>query len=409
MTKSNKPDNARDVDADFDIPTYDPKKDGAKAGRDLTSRGTASRGTASRVSRVSQDVDAEQPETEVLSASRPTERTAETTAARTAPSSDEERAQQAEEPVKPKRSSVLDRAGRAEPQTIAPRGTTAGEPEYRESESRGAEYRGTEDVTDDVDVDADTRTTAFPRPAVQRDSEPEETVALNRDVDADAEYDYADQPHTELIGAGTAGAATEMSPEATSGVAAADSDDALRVDEDALDDDRTRDGRRGTIDFGLLLARLALGLFLICSGAAAFFNLGNSGGLTELESEFAAYPHANIWAIAIPALELFAGVFLVLGLVFPFAAMVAVAVTGFSALHAISTGGVGFDVFSWTADIWLPVVLFALSLAVQFTGPGVASLDFGRSWARRPLASSWVFAILGIAAAAGAAFFAGIF
>ena len=81
MTKSNKPDNARDVDADFDIPTYDPKKDGAKAGRDLTSRGTASRGTASRVSRVSQDVDAEQPETEVLSASRPTERTAETAAA----------------------------------------------------------------------------------------------------------------------------------------------------------------------------------------------------------------------------------------------------------------------------------------------------------------------------------------
>lgn len=407
MTKSNKPDNARDVDADFDIPTYDPKKDGAKAGRDLTSRGTASRGTASRVSRVSQDVDAEQPETEVLSASRPTERTAETAAARTAPSSDEERAQQAEEPVKPKRSSVFDRAGRAEPQTIAPRGTTAGEPEYRESESRGAEYRGTEDVTDDIDVDADTRTTAFPRPAVQRDSEPEETVALDRDYTADTDtgYDYADQPRTELIGAGAAGAGAA----ADTGTAAADADDALRVDEDALDDDRARDGRRGTIDFGLLLARLALGLFLICSGAATFFNLGNSGGLTELESEFAAYPHANVWAIAIPALELFAGVFLVLGLVFPFAAMVAVAVTGFSALHAISTGGVGFDVFSWTADMWLPVVLFALSLAVQFTGPGVASLDFGRSWARRPLASSWIFAILGIAAAAGAAFFAGIF
>ena len=394
MTKSNKPDNARDVDADFDIPTYDPKKDGAQSAGDAVNRGTASR--VSRVSRDSRPSE-EHPETEVLSTPRSTERAATTSGGRDDVRGDQRDNQLSEEPAKPKRSSVFDRAGRAEPQTIAPRANTAPEPEYR----------GAEDAADDFDADADTRTTAFPRPAVQRDSEPEETVALDRDYTADTDtgYDYADQPRTELIGAGAAGA----SAAADTGTAAADADDALRVDEDALDDDRARDGRRGTIDFGLLLARLALGLFLICSGAATFFNLGNSGGLTELESEFAAYPHANVWAIAIPALELFAGVFLVLGLVFPFAAMVAVAVTGFSALHAISTGGVGFDVFSWTADMWLPVVLFALSLAVQFTGPGVASLDFGRSWARRPLASSWIFAILGIAAAAGAAFFAGIF
>jgi doxX family protein len=44
------------------------------------------------------------------------------------------------------------------------------------------------------------------------------------------------------------------------------------------------------------------------------------------------------------------------------------------------------------------VMAAVLALVVQFTGPGIYALDGARGWARRPLASSWLFMILGIAA-----------
>lgn len=40
---------------------------------------------------------------------------------------------------------------------------------------------------------------------------------------------------------------------------------------------------------------------------------------------------------------------------------------------------------------------FAIAIALQFTGPGFISFDVKRSWARRPLATSWIFVIVGIA------------
>lgn len=49
--------------------------------------------------------------------------------------------------------------------------------------------------------------------------------------------------------------------------------------------------------------------------------------------------------------------------------------------------------------MWLAVFVFAASLVLQFTGPGLYGVDAGRSWARRPLASSWICAALGVAAA----------
>ena len=47
----------------------------------------------------------------------------------------------------------------------------------------------------------------------------------------------------------------------------------------------------------------------------------------------------------------------------------------------------------------LSIVMLGISRALQFTGPGLVSLDFGRSWARRPLVSSWIFILLAIAGA----------
>lgn len=158
------------------------------------------------------------------------------------------------------------------------------------------------------------------------------------------------------------------------------------------------DARRGTIDFGLLLLRILLGGFLVFEAVRTFFSLGGSEGLAGLEGEFANYEFGNILAIGLPTAQLAAGVFLILGLVTPVAAMVATVATGFAALHAVAASGFGLNVLEWNEAIWLSLILFGIAAVLQFTGPGLYSFDTGRGWARRPLASSWVFVIIGIAA-----------
>ncbi|GAB3940072.1 DoxX family protein [Corynebacterium tapiri] len=159
------------------------------------------------------------------------------------------------------------------------------------------------------------------------------------------------------------------------------------------------DARRGTIDLGLLIARLLLGVVLTIGALATFFQLGGNPGLAGLENEFAGYPWARILSIVIPTAQLAAGVFLIFGLLTPVAAAVATVATGFTALHALASSGQGLNVFAWPESVWLSIVLLGLSVALQFTGPGLYSLDFGRSWARRPLASSWLFIVLALVGA----------
>lgn len=157
--------------------------------------------------------------------------------------------------------------------------------------------------------------------------------------------------------------------------------------------------RRGTTDFGLFLLRLALGAFFIIDSVGTFFRLGGNEGISGLETAYANYPYGNGLAVVVPTLELAAGVFLVLGLLTPVAALVAIAVTGFMALDAFNAQSDGFNVFAWTSETWVPVMLLAASLAVQFTGPGRYGIDASRGWAKRPLASSWIGALVGLAAA----------
>ncbi|MBS5998514.1 MAG: DoxX family protein, partial [Corynebacterium sp.] len=65
----------------------------------------------------------------------------------------------------------------------------------------------------------------------------------------------------------------------------------------------------------------------------------------------------------------------------------------------------GLDVFSWPESVWLSLVLFVIAVGLQFTGPGFISLDFKRSWARRPLGASWIFVLIGVAILAALWFF----
>ena len=104
-------------------------------------------------------------------------------------------------------------------------------------------------------------------------------------------------------------------------------------------------------------------------------------------------------------MQLIAGVFLLLGLITPLAAMLGLVVTGFTAVHELAQAGAGLDVFSWPDSVWLSLVLFVIAVGLQFTGPGFISLDFKRSWARRPLGTSWVFVLIGVAILVGLWFF----
>lgn len=157
------------------------------------------------------------------------------------------------------------------------------------------------------------------------------------------------------------------------------------------------DARRGTMDLGLLIIRLLLGLWLVLVSLATFFQFGGNEGIAGLESAYAGYLAPEMLAIAVPAIQLAAGVFLVFGLITPVFAMLATVATSFTFLHEIAVGGGGYNIFAWTDSAQLSLVLLGVSLALQFTGPGLYSLDVNRSWARRPLFSSWVFVVLAIA------------
>ena len=394
MTQNNKPDNARDLGDDFDdIPTYTGPSQ------------SSGQGAARPLKR-----DDAPETTEFGQAAKPGE-TAES-ARSGAPS----------KPA-PKRSSLFERAGRAQPQNIEPRAAAA-EPEAEDA--AGVSAAGNEAET--------TAFSASGAPAAAPASAVDPTVQLDRgagdprdsrdprESEAYADRDFAerraDEPATRYQPAAAPQETMALDPNepdyaATSQVPASeqyDSDgqslyagttdasyapDAAEAPEAS---ETAASAKRGTIDFGLLLVRLGLGVYLILAGLRPLLQLGNSAGLSEVTEQFAGYPWADILGVGVPVAQLVAGAFLVLGLLTPVAAMLATVVTGFTALHALAVSGAGLNVFNWPESVWLSVVLFVIALGVQFTGPGVISLDFGRSWARRPLASSWVFIVLGLVA-----------
>lgn len=156
---------------------------------------------------------------------------------------------------------------------------------------------------------------------------------------------------------------------------------------------------RGTFDVGLLFLRLVLGGILTVMSLAVLFQLGGNAGLAGLEDDLASHAYPRVLAIALPTMGLASGVFLLLGLLTPVAAMIAVAATGFGAIEAVSSAENMTNLFAWEPSVWLAVALAGMALAVQFTGPGLFGIDFSRSWTRRPMISSWLCAALGIAGA----------
>ena len=306
------------------------------------------------------------------------------------------------------RSSVFDRPGRAQPQEITPNTTQAPqstvESQSRETMNMGPTTGSNNSPYDDRD---------FARSDSSYDQAP---------GSVNSAADYGNEPTTVQpaaspagglaaagAGAGAAGMAATQHFDSPSQYSdetalALDADTAAAAQEEEEKALRRQYGKRGTIDFGLLFIRIALGGYLIIEGVRTLFSIGASTGISGLESEYGSYAMADILAMGIPVGQLVAGVFLVLGLLTPFASMLALVVTGFMAIHELAGAGTGLDVFAWPESLWLGLVLFVVNVGLQFTGPGFISVDSAlgvkalSSPARRPLASSWIFFILGAAA-----------
>lgn len=305
-------------------------------------------------------------------------------------------------------------AGRTAPQKIEPLAKTD---DYREADA---------DFAADSDVDQPTQiapaATGFDRDGdVEADADRGNVgtvgavgavgaAGLGAGAAGAADYDRADRTdrtdrHDDaLLDDGTYADGTTAAPVVgTAGAATvADADDRDFRDED--EDDRALDPRRGTLDFGLLLLRLGVGGMLLMLGLATFFQFGGAPGIGALEAQFAdnGYNFAGIIAVAIPTVQVIAGGLLVLGLATPLGAALALAISAFLTMFEVAVGDSGWNVLAAGAEpVRLHLALTAAALALQFTGPGRYGIDFSRGWARRPLASSWIFCILAIAAAVG--------
>ena len=169
------------------------------------------------------------------------------------------------------------------------------------------------------------------------------------------------------------------------------------VDDEIYEDE---DPRRGTTDFGLFLIRLALGAMLLFYGVRTLFELGGSSGVDGLHNDFYFMKGNELLAWAVPIVETAAGAFLVLGVLAPLGACMAVAVSSFMAMYSIDLQPGAFSPFNLAPHVQVWLLLTAVSIGVAFSGPGRWGVDATRGWARRPLGSGWFSTIIGLLAGA---------
>lgn len=333
-------------------------------------------------------------------------------------------------------------AGRTAPQVISPAGKPSSRDEQAETELAPAAYKESEVAPESEateiferpvrservgsDEDFSQPTQAFSaseaaaasaagatankseaQPAF--DDEAESTYDSSRNSAAETQFfdesDFA-EPAASRNTVGAAGAAGAAGAGVGAAGATAATTTAAADDDEDTDfyDDNEPEFRRGTTDFGLLLLRLGLGALLLVHGLTTLLGWGNSGGTTALETQFSQNNFAlgPVMATAIPTVQLIAGALLILGLATPLAAALALALSAYLSMFDVATSANGVNIVGQdSSNLQLQLLMTAMALGLQFTGPGRIGIDFGRGWARRPLASSWIFGILSIAAAIG--------
>lgn len=157
--------------------------------------------------------------------------------------------------------------------------------------------------------------------------------------------------------------------------------------------------RRGTLDLGLLILRLAVGGTLIVHGLQKLVGLWGGPGLDGFEEllRTAGYQQPKLLAILGAVGESAAGALLVLGLLTPLAAAAVVAIMINAVLfkHDLDPGVQYFA--SEQSGFEYEVLLTATAVALTLTGPGRIAVDGPRKWATRPFLGSFVALLLGVA------------
>lgn len=300
--------------------------------------------------------------------------------------------------------SIYELAGRAAPQSIPPAAPTPATPPAPETSQPTAPPTGAATSTPEPAAQGPQTAPVPPAASAPTPADADLPTQRSRPLLSDAPTTMHDpvapQPLNEEAATSTlleqgfaAPQVPPLPPEPVAAPAPSDFPAPFDFDEDASEhEDLIAVARRGTLDFGLLIVRVILGAFFVGDALTTFFLWGGSTGIAGLEGSFALYNQPHLLAIVYPALELVAGVFLLLGLIQPVAGMVAVAASGFLVLHEVAQS------HSLTHSLVLALMLLGLSAATTFTGPGRYSFDRGRTWTERPLLSSWLAVVIGVAA-----------
>lgn len=154
---------------------------------------------------------------------------------------------------------------------------------------------------------------------------------------------------------------------------------------------------RGTLDLGLLLLRVGLGVVLAGHGAQKLFALFGGPGINGFETLLtdAGYDQPTLLAYVGAIIEFGAGVLIVLGLLTPLAGAAALG-TMINAWFVADLSDSGFDFFVGNGGQEFELLLVVLAAALILTGPGSYSLDHGRRWATRPFIGSSVALLVGV-------------
>ncbi|MCR5977036.1 DoxX family membrane protein [Gordonia jinghuaiqii] len=181
-----------------------------------------------------------------------------------------------------------------------------------------------------------------------------------------------------------------------------DLDDARSSAADEDLEDALAKSRRGTIDLGLLLLRVALGAVVGAHGLQKLFGLWNGPRLGGFESMLVDggfnADYAQILAIVGALSETVGGLMVILGLLTPIGASAILGTMLVAAAYKISAAG-GFTFFAAAGGVEFELFLAVAAAVVILTGPGLYSLDYPRGWARRPFVGSFLWLIVGAAAA----------
>lgn len=169
-------------------------------------------------------------------------------------------------------------------------------------------------------------------------------------------------------------------------------------------------GRRGTLDFGLLLLRVVVGAYLAVEGCRRFFGWLQGPSLNGFETTLLNTQNraigfdeqsAGVVAVGWSVAMIVVGIILVFGFLTPLVAAFGLAAASLDLALGVTVAGDVHVFPDQKGSVAFPAALVVLIVTIILCGPGRYSVDGARGWARRPGIGSVSMVIVGIAMAVG--------